>query len=979
MAGEKMPMLTGRGTARKGGASWRIRLTLLALSIAVYTLYAALRTDTTSCKTAVWPFPPTPKPSDDPNVAKCRALKVAPGAPGNFSQRVRSDRAKPRSEAPPLLIKNAKVWRADAKTGVIENASVWINNGLIKRVAGGWTAAAEMEAVAASSSDSVIIDAKGRWLTPGIIDIHVHVGVYPQPLLDGTLDVNSHQSPRTPALRSVDALNSFDLAWHQLAAGGITTGLVLPGSLNNVGGQAFPVKLGRQTLSDSRNGAWRRVVDPPAVVVGPGEGWGCNATAGDGMKRAKGQSSWRHMKMACGENAKRGYGLVRMDEALGFRSLFQRAKQLKESQDSFCSRLEQGEIQTAESFPDDLELEAVVDVLRGKVKVNTHCYTAADLEAYVRHTNEYKFPLAAFHHAHEAYLVPDLLKKAYGAPPAVALFSLNGNYKAEAISGSPFAPALLESHGLQVHIKSDHPVTDSRRLVQQVAQAHHYGFNKALESVTSAAARSLGLDHRIGHIKEGYDADLVLWSDHPLKLGSTPLQTIVDGTLQLDLSLAHQNTSKSAADSSPRQADYAHEVHRVNTSGPDILTGRANAGPEALAGRFDDLVFANVSAVYLQEGEKVRLVDLNGTGTVHIEKGTITCAGSLQACPLKTHHTVDLKGYGVITPGLTTYGSELGLSDIVSEPSTGDFASARSNFNTLVGRTSLPLSRAVDGLQWGSNDLQRALASGVTSVVVAPRSSGSFVAGISTRFRTAVEDVWNPHAILKEEIALHVWLSHLQDGDAGAISEAEQIGVLRDLLSRADRIRTHDAAEGGGYNDGVWQRVVTGKLALVVHASKAERLSTLLKLKHQHYRLRLVLAEAEEAAHGGLPAALAAAGVGVLIKPFIRPQFYDSRRALPGPPLSSNTTLSVLRAHGVKTGFLLDESWEATSLLWDASAASLEAGVERGEEVLEHLLSLESLLGLETTRDWVAYDHNPFEYGARPVAIGGPAGVAMFP
>jgi imidazolonepropionase-like amidohydrolase len=128
-----------------------------------------------------------------------------------------------------------------------------------------------------------------------------------------------------------------------------------------------------------------------------------------------------------------------------------------------------------EVFPDDIELEAVVDVLRGKVKVNTHCYTTIDLEAYVRHTNEFKFPLAAFHHAHEAYLVPDLLKRTYGGTPAVALFSLNGNYKVEAIAGSPFAPAILASHNITVHLKSDHPVTDSRRVLNQAAQAAHYG------------------------------------------------------------------------------------------------------------------------------------------------------------------------------------------------------------------------------------------------------------------------------------------------------------------------------------------------------------------------------------------------------------------------------------------------------------------------------------------------------------------------
>lgn len=204
--------------------------------------------------------------------------------------------------------------------------------------------------------------------------------------------------------------------------------------------------------------------------------------------------------MACGENARRRYGLTRMDEALAFRTLFTKAAKLRDDQDNMCrtARRTQGYSYPASSWPEDIELEAVVDILRGRVKVNTHCYTVTDLEAFVRHTNEFKFPLAAFHHAHEAYLVPDLLKQAYGNTPAVALFSLNGNYKMEAIAGSPFAPAILASHNITVHIKSDHPVTDSRRVLAQAAQAHHFGFKvqDAFAGLTSRAARTLGLDRK---------------------------------------------------------------------------------------------------------------------------------------------------------------------------------------------------------------------------------------------------------------------------------------------------------------------------------------------------------------------------------------------------------------------------------------------------------------------------------------------------
>lgn len=141
----------------------------------------------------------------------------------------------------------------------------------------------------------------------------------------------------------------------------------------------------------------------------------------------------------------------------------------------------------------------------------------------IAHTHEFKFNIAAFHHAHEAWLVPDLLKQTYGGTPAVAMFSANGNYKLEAYFGTPFAGPILQSHNITPIFKSDHPVTDSRRVLNQASQAHHFGLDEAssLRSVITAPAQALGLGHRIGFLNKGYDADVVLWNDHPLALVST--------------------------------------------------------------------------------------------------------------------------------------------------------------------------------------------------------------------------------------------------------------------------------------------------------------------------------------------------------------------------------------------------------------------------------------------------------------------------
>ncbi|PIL32776.1 hypothetical protein GSI_04893 [Ganoderma sinense ZZ0214-1] len=214
---------------------------------------------------------------------------------------------------------------------------------------------------------------------------------------------------------------------------------------------------------------------------------------------------YRQMKHACGENPDRVYSGTRMDTAWAFRQAYDKARQIKEAQDEYCAKANRGDWAELGAYPEDLQWEALVDVLRGRVKVHTHCYETVDLDDLVRITNEFKFPIAAFHHAHETYLVPDTLKSAYGHTPAAALFASHGRYKREAYRGSSFAPRILAEHGLQVVMKSDHPVLDLRFLLWEAQQAYYYGLphNLALAAVTSTPATVMGQSHRIGFLKEG--------------------------------------------------------------------------------------------------------------------------------------------------------------------------------------------------------------------------------------------------------------------------------------------------------------------------------------------------------------------------------------------------------------------------------------------------------------------------------------------
>jgi hypothetical protein len=173
-------------------------------------------------------------------------------------------------------------------------------------------------------------------------------------------------SVQLPYLRSLDGINGHDLAYRRTVAGGVTTSLILPGSANNVGGQAFVIKL-RPTAERTIDSL---VLEMPWNVKLPG-----------GERKKKGDPlRWRHMKMACGENIRRVYHQTRLDLSWNFRSSFDAARSLKQKQDKFCSRALAAQTQGSfllddkgdvEDFPDDLKLEALVDVLRGKVKVRS--------------------------------------------------------------------------------------------------------------------------------------------------------------------------------------------------------------------------------------------------------------------------------------------------------------------------------------------------------------------------------------------------------------------------------------------------------------------------------------------------------------------------------------------------------------------------------------------------------------------------------
>ena len=885
-----------------------------------------------------------PTPLVEAARAQCRLKDARAGPPPMFDTRKENDRVLPGTSA--TVVRNATVWTGDE---VLHEIDVILDHGLI----------VDMRSADRTYSydNAQVLDAAGRWLTPGIVDMHSHLGVGPMPAMQASMDENSKQGPVRPMLRSIDSFNEHDHNLRSVLSGGITTTLVLPGSLDNIGGEAFPIKLGRL----AGRAPSERVIDVPRSFTMAGESNHRRDEmyrSASGMARPDGSTAFRHVKMACGENARRAYNLVRMDEAWNFRSSFERAQKLRDQQDDFCIRLDSQQLTINDArFPVDRELDLLVDVLRGRTKVQTHCYTMNDLDAFVRHANEFGFSIAAFHHAHEAYLAARVLHKAPGGAPAVALFSRNANYKFESYYGTPFQAALLQAQNITPVFKSDHPVLDSRRLVTQAAQGHHFGLGEweALRAVTSAPARVLGLDHRLGFVRRGMDADIVLWDRHPLRLGATPVQVFVDGAAQLETHLS--GGSSSGDDLAPPSGRFDDEIRRVRASFDDISAGHVHAFPTPLGLRHT-LTLTNVSRVFMRES-----VDGGGThivehmwplgGTLVYEDGHITCLGP--RCPVDSG-AVNLHG-GFILPGLTSYGSTLGLADIASEAST----SAGTDANGLRhGRFDAQrlVPRAADELIWGGHDLMQAHASGVTHAVVAPQVDGLF-GGVSALFATQADSVLDRDSVPKREVAMHVQFAHY--GSEGP-SLAMQIALLRDQLLRPSTPE--------------WERVVRGDLPLVVKADGQSTVAQLLALKREQPALRMVL-DSAGALHK-LAAELAALHVGIVMPSRSWLYEWDGLDRLAGPPLEAETELAVLRKHGVSVALRIQEPWEAGNLLWEATMAAQEARLST-IELLELLTTqLETMLGLPAVQDWVAFDRNPFEYGARAVAVGSPHGVDTY-
>ena len=366
-------------------------------------------------------------------------------------------------------------------------------------------------------ADAEIVELEAdRVVTPGIIDTHSHMGVYPSPGLRAHNDGNEASSPVTPQVRAEDGFWAQDPQIAHALAGGVTTAQILPGSANLIGGRTFTIKL----RPGARSAAQLRFEGAPAGL-----------------------------KMACGENPKRVYGgssgpMTRMGNVAGYRKAFQdaveyqrrwdrheRAIALWETKSQRGAKGDDGE--RPEPPARDFGLETLVDVLEGEIFVHMHCYRADEMSLMLDLAESFGFSIRSFHHAVEAYKIADQLA---ATQTSASLWADWWGFKAEAYDGVRENAALLTQAGARTIIHSDSP-EGIQRLNQEAAKAMYAGRRvgieirdeQALAWLTTNPAWALGIDDRTGSLEVGKDGDVVVWSGDPFSVYTRAELVFIDG------------------------------------------------------------------------------------------------------------------------------------------------------------------------------------------------------------------------------------------------------------------------------------------------------------------------------------------------------------------------------------------------------------------------------------------------------------------
>ncbi len=451
-----------------------------------YSLLVALTGGLLSACAATPPVAKSPAPSSTVAVAAI----TAPTSPAYAS----TYRPMPSTNT---LLRGATVLTGTGER--LENADVLLMDGKVAALGQGL----------AVPAGAVVVDAKGLWITPGIIDAHSHLGVYPSPGVRSLSDGNEATSPNTAQVWAEHSVWPQDPGFGAALAGGVTSMMILPGSANLFGGRTVTLK----------NVAGRSVQD----MKFPGAPYG--------------------LKMACGENPKRVYGegrkmlpSTRMGNMAGFRNAFIEARKYRDD----VAKYERDRAAKPEAQPPtrNLQNETLAGVLNGEIIVQNHCYRADEMVQMLDLAKEFGFRIGTFHHAVEAYKVADVLA-ANGT--CSAMWADWWGFKMESLDGIRENIAMVDAAGACAVVHSDSAV-GIQHLNQEASKAMAAGRGMgltitpehAITWLTRNPARAIGVADRTGTLEPGKMADVTVWNGNPFSVYALAQKVYIDGALVYD-------------------------------------------------------------------------------------------------------------------------------------------------------------------------------------------------------------------------------------------------------------------------------------------------------------------------------------------------------------------------------------------------------------------------------------------------------------
>ena len=721
------------------------------------------------------------------------------------------------------VIRNATILTAAGPE--IERGSILLQDGKVAAVG------QDVDAPA----DALVIDATGKWVTPGVIDVHSHLGVYAAPGIESQQDGNEATDPNTAEVWAEHSIWPQDPQFELALAGGVTTMEILPGSANLFGGRTVTVKNVRSMTAEG--------------MKFPGAPYG--------------------LKMACGENPKRVYGSkggpsTAMGNVAGYRKAWQAAVEYREKW-----RKWKADGSDPDKTPErNLQLDTLMGVLDGEIRIQNHCYRADEMATMIAISKEFGFRIASFHHAVEAYKVRDLLK---ANDICASMWADWWGFKLEAYDGIPQNIALVQDAGACAIVHSD-DANGIQRLNQEAAKAIRAGAQAgiaisradAVKWLSINPAKALGIDAMTGSLERGKNADVVIWSGDPFSVYAHAERVFIDGAQVFD---------RAAAATAPRSDFMLGQLQAPAAPVPAVRTpANATTAPEAGAA-------ASAPRAVPASGESVaitnaRILPVSGPaidrGTIVMRGGRIAAVGA-NVTPPTGARIIDAGGK-TVTPGFIDSGLQTGIVEIpLSADGTADE-------NTTDARVSAAFN-VVDSFNGNSTAIPVTRVEGITRALVAPGGTGNVFQGQAAVMDFSGAQV--PAAITRAPAAMVALLGEQGAAVAGG-SRASAMLRLREILDDARDYALHKATFDAGQRREyarsrldleALQPVLKRDVPLAIQANRASDLLAAMRLADE-FKVRLVLVGGAE---GWMVAGqLAKAGVPVVIKALTDIPSFDS-------------------------------------------------------------------------------------------------------